>query len=43
MESEAFKATKYGRSSFIGLPVFTIIFSILELDLLNIDDIHNYS
>lgn len=43
MESEAFKATKYGRSSFIGLLVFTIIFSILELDLLNINDIHNYS
>ena len=42
VESEVFKTTKYGRLSFIGLPVFTIFFSILELDILNID-IHNYS
>ena len=35
----SFQTTEYGNSTFVGLSVFTIFFSILELDLLNINDI----
>ena len=41
VESEAIISGKYRRYIFMGLLVFTIIFPILKLDLLNIDAIHS--